>query len=104
MRYEEFRPSQPLARFIKCFWALQGPAAPVADPERILPDGCTEIVFHLADPFDRDLAHRDALHVVPSGADGGTIARARRALGTRLIALGSALAIDEAPARRSLAR
>lgn len=60
----------------------------------------------LADPFDRDLAHRGARHqaAVPSGADGGTIVRARRALGTRLIALGSALAIDEAPARHSLAR
>ena len=53
MRYEEFHPSQPLAQFIKCFWVLEGPAAPLADPERILPDGCTEIVFHLADPFDQ---------------------------------------------------
>ena len=53
MRYEEFRPTEALARFIKCFWVLESAAAPSADPERILPDGCTEIVFHLADPFDQ---------------------------------------------------
>lgn len=53
MRYEEFRPAEPLARYVKCLWVLEGAAEPSADPERILPDGCTEIVFHLADPFDQ---------------------------------------------------
>lgn len=53
MRYEEFRPAEPLERFIKCFWMLESAAAHSAAPERILPDGCTEIVFHLADPFDQ---------------------------------------------------
>jgi AraC-like DNA-binding protein len=53
MRYEEFRPAEPLTRFIKCFWVLESAAAHSAVPERILPDGCTEIVFHLADPFDQ---------------------------------------------------
>lgn len=53
MRYEEFRPSEPLAKFIKCFWVLESAAAHSASPERILPDGCTEIVFHLGDPFDQ---------------------------------------------------
>lgn len=53
MRYEEFRPAEPLARYVKCVWVLESAAAPSADPERILPDGCTEIVFHLADPFDQ---------------------------------------------------
>jgi AraC-like DNA-binding protein len=51
MRYEEFHPAEPLAGFIKCFWVLE--SATSASPERILPDGCTEIVFHLADPFDQ---------------------------------------------------
>jgi AraC-like DNA-binding protein len=53
MRYEEFRPAEPLAKFIKCFWVLESAAAHSAPPERILPDGCTEIVFHLGDPFDQ---------------------------------------------------
>jgi AraC-like DNA-binding protein len=30
---------------------MSGAAPPGADPERILPDGCVEIVFNLADPF-----------------------------------------------------
>jgi AraC-like DNA-binding protein len=53
MRYEEFRPAEPLAQFVKCFWVLESETAASAEPERILPDGCTEFVFHLADPFDR---------------------------------------------------
>jgi len=56
MRYEEFRPAEPLADFIKCFWFLEGAAAHSAGPERILPDGCTEMVFHLADPFEQHLS------------------------------------------------
>ena len=53
MRYEEFHPCEPLAKFIKCFWVLESAAADSTGPERILPDGCTEMVFHLADPFDQ---------------------------------------------------
>jgi AraC-like DNA-binding protein len=51
MQYEEFRPSESLAKYIKCFWFLESEAADSPGQERILPDGCTEIVFHLADPF-----------------------------------------------------
>jgi len=53
MRYEEFHPCEPLAKFIKCFWFLESAAAHSTGPERILPDGCTEMVFHLADAFDQ---------------------------------------------------
>jgi len=53
MRYEEFRPAEALVRLVKCFWVLESAAASSSEPERILPDGCTEVVFHLADPFDQ---------------------------------------------------
>ena len=53
MQYHQFRPVEPLAKFIKCFWVLESAAADLASPERILPDGCTEIVFHIGDPFDQ---------------------------------------------------
>jgi len=53
MRYEEFRPAEPLAKFVKCFWVLESATPHATDPERILPDGCTEMVFHLGDPFDQ---------------------------------------------------
>jgi AraC-like DNA-binding protein len=57
--YREIRPRPPLARFLECFWTLAGPApaAPEASgPERILPDGCMELVLNCAAPFRRYLA------------------------------------------------
>jgi AraC-like DNA-binding protein len=53
MHYQEFHPTEQLAKFIKCFWFLESAPAQSASPERILPDGCPEIVFHLGDPFDQ---------------------------------------------------
>ena len=60
----------------------------------------------LADPFDRDLprprrTYPDLPRVVPALRG---LARARHALGSWLIALGSALALDERSTRRSVAR
>ncbi|MGQ0540550.1 MAG: AraC family transcriptional regulator [Blastocatellia bacterium] len=53
MRYREAKPSTHLARFIKCFWSIESDAAADAAPETVLPDGCPEIVFNLADRFQR---------------------------------------------------
>ncbi|MFY9607879.1 MAG: helix-turn-helix domain-containing protein [Blastocatellia bacterium] len=53
MQYEEFNPAEPLAKYVKCFWVLESAAAGSSRQERILPDGCTEIVFQLADPFNQ---------------------------------------------------
>jgi AraC-like DNA-binding protein len=51
MRYLEFPPTAALSRYIKCFWFLESEGSTGQPTERILPDGCTEIVFNLADPF-----------------------------------------------------
>jgi len=51
MQYEEIIPAQALSKYIKCFWAMYNPVADVASQERILPDGCTELVFNLGEPF-----------------------------------------------------
>ena len=51
MRYIEIPPTASLASYIKCFWFLESEASADPPTERILPDGCTEIVFNLADPF-----------------------------------------------------
>lgn len=41
-----------LAPFIECFWTLEGEPDPLARaPERILPDGCVEIILSFADRF-----------------------------------------------------
>ena len=52
MDYREYAPAADLAPFVRCFWTLSG--APRADsPERLLPDGRTELVIQLGDAFDR---------------------------------------------------
>jgi AraC-like DNA-binding protein len=54
MHYRELTPAPQLQPFIRCYWLLdaEAPSADVA-PERILPDGCVEIILNLADSFER---------------------------------------------------
>jgi AraC-like DNA-binding protein len=52
MRYSQVQPNHHLARSIECFWILAGDASEIdSSPERILPDGCVEIILNLATPF-----------------------------------------------------
>ncbi len=54
MRYRAIPPSPYLAKYIECFWTLESDdKLSTASPERILPDGCVELIFNLADPFKR---------------------------------------------------
>lgn len=54
MRYAEYSPGPLLAPYVRCYWVLECAASDVAaEPERIVPDGCTEIVVHYGDPFRR---------------------------------------------------
>ncbi len=48
--YVEQPPHPSLARWLRCFWFLRGAAG---EPEKVVPDGCGEIVLNLADPFER---------------------------------------------------
>ena len=50
LSYREHSPSALIAPLVKCFWTLRGLEAAPA-PERILPDGSFELVFHFGDPF-----------------------------------------------------
>lgn len=52
MQYREIQPDRLLAPFIECFWTLEGEPDPVGGtPERILPDGCVEIILNFAKRF-----------------------------------------------------
>lgn len=52
MNYREVPPSPRLAPYVRCFWRLRGDAAAFAGAaERILPDGCGEVIVNRADPF-----------------------------------------------------
>jgi AraC-like DNA-binding protein len=54
MEYREHRPSEALASSVHCIWTLEGDAAAMAsDDQPILPDGKSELIVHLGDPFDR---------------------------------------------------
>lgn len=50
--YREIRPCPALAGHVECLWYMTG-GADAAPIERILPDGCVELVMHVGDPFRR---------------------------------------------------
>ncbi len=53
MEYSEVAPSPCLAEFIKCFWSIEDLGSADATPEPVVPDGCLELIFNLADRFQR---------------------------------------------------
>jgi AraC-like DNA-binding protein len=50
MRYCEIKPQSPLDRFVECFWTLESDT-PSSQPERILPDGCVELILNFGALF-----------------------------------------------------
>lgn len=50
MRYREYRPTPALAPFVRVLWTLEQEGQPPS-ADRIFPDGCMEVVFHLGTPF-----------------------------------------------------
>ena len=58
MRYSEIKPRPPLSRFVECFWTLEGDE-PSDQPERILPDGCIELILNFGAEFSQ---HCDGKH------------------------------------------
>src|ERR1700754_1871440 len=54
MRYREYYPQTPLSRFVECFWTLESDTTPDPNqPERILPDGCTELILNYGAEFQQ---------------------------------------------------
>lgn len=55
MRFIEIKPSKKLQQFIECFWWMELDCGNGQDDfsERILPDGSSEIIFHLGDKVSR---------------------------------------------------
>ena len=51
MHYSQHDLAPPLSRHVECVWFLRSNGgAPPAGPERIVPDGCPELIFQLRDP------------------------------------------------------
>jgi len=59
MEYREILPLPPLRGFVECFWTLEGDTSLQAlQPERLLPDGCVELILNFGAEF---LQHSDGV-------------------------------------------
>lgn len=62
MRYREFKPSPLLSKYIECFWVLKSDSKAVSSaPQKILPDGCVELLFHFGDPVKRHISENKVI-------------------------------------------
>lgn len=51
MEYAVFESCEELQPFVKCYWTLVSPATKDPERQRIVPDGCMELIFHLGDLY-----------------------------------------------------
>src|SRR6185503_4409427 len=62
MRYSEIPPRPPLNEFVECFWTLDGDGpVPGASPDRILPDGCVELILNFGERFSQHVDNQRKL-------------------------------------------
>ncbi|MGV3630343.1 MAG: DUF6597 domain-containing transcriptional factor [Bacteroidota bacterium] len=53
MNYQTYDPSEELSAIVKCFWSLEAPVADLPEKQRIVPDGCMELIFHYGDLYNQ---------------------------------------------------
>ncbi len=51
MSYNTFTPNIELAAFVKCYWTLDTPKEITPEKQRIVPDGCLEMIFEYGDSY-----------------------------------------------------
>lgn len=59
MNYQTFVPHPDLAAFVKFYWTLDVPYDPANHKQKIIPDGCIEMSFNLADSIKRYTSETD---------------------------------------------
>jgi len=59
MNYQTFQPHSDLGSVVKCYWTLEVPADTNAQRQRIIPDGCIEMIFILGDDVKRYTSDND---------------------------------------------
>lgn len=64
MDYQTFEPNPSVNAFVKCYWTLTAPKEMAPQKQRIVPDGCMEMIFHHGDLF-RQYAADDSFIVQP---------------------------------------
>ena len=53
MHYTRYSPAPRLMPYIDCYWHVRGQGA-AAQQERILPDGCVDIIINIGENFHTD--------------------------------------------------
>ena len=53
MNYQTFQPHPDLQSLVKCYWTLEVPIATDSQRQRIIPDGCIEMIFIIGDDIKR---------------------------------------------------
>ena len=53
MNYQVYTPSPELQPFIKCFWSLDDEKQDEPVKQKVLPDGCMEMIFHYGDHYQQ---------------------------------------------------
>ncbi len=53
MKYETYQPHADLDSLVKCYWTLEVPPEAASEKQRIIPDGCIEMIFVLGDDIRR---------------------------------------------------
>lgn len=55
MEYQVYEVQEELQFFLKCFWSMDAPATVAKEKQRIVPDGCMEMIFHYGDLYEQFL-------------------------------------------------
>lgn len=53
MNYQTFQPHSDLESLVKCYWTLEVPSEKNTQRQRIIPDGCIEMIFILGEDVKR---------------------------------------------------
>lgn len=64
MNYQSFQPHPDLEAIIKCYWILEVPDGTDAPRQRIVPDGCIEMIFTLGEDIKRFTSESDDEFVI----------------------------------------
>lgn len=59
MNYQTFQPQPDLESLVKCYWTLEVPMETDPQRQRIIPDGCIEMIFILGDDVKRYTTKND---------------------------------------------
>lgn len=61
MNYKTFQPGSELSTFVKCYWTLEIPKGKIPEKQRIVPDGCMEMIFHYGDLYKQYLDDENSI-------------------------------------------